>query len=476
MLPDLPIALALNGFLPWVLGFALATALIPGGDTARQRLNMAYAYPLGMAALAVLLAVFDLVGIPFQRAALVGTAMITTLLLFLWTWHRNGSGSLPRLTTPAPPSLTLPMIVLSFAAAILLTLMTRDLLLSPTESWDSWMNWEPRARIWFAQGHLAPVVSPSEWLARPPGTEAFVLGNSFAATQPPLVPLIMLWEMIMLRDPNAPVLYLAWPALALSVALAIGLQLRQRGADALAVPLGAFLFLAIPYVGAHITMAGYADLILAIYFTLGVLGIQSWSDTGNRRHLLMTAGMAIAVLMAKRPGIILLPILLGTLAFMVVPPAIQRLLTKLLLAAGVFVLAITALPFIAAAVGLAVPMGDLVVFPAPAIQELALGIYPFLPLALHTVFDASNWGLFWILLGLAAISRRPGTPPRACTLALVMTLIALYGVFGLTHYYREAANTATLNRALLYLIPLGVYLITDRMLQAFRPQRIEDQQ
>ena len=477
MLPELSITLGLNGVLPWLLGFALATNLLPGGDAARQRLNMAYAYPLGMGAVAALLGAFDLAGIPFYRPALAGTATLVTLSLFLRVWRWNGSGSFPRLTAPALPPPSLPMVLLSLGALILLTLMTRDLLLSPTESWDSWMNWEPRARIWFDRGHLAPFVSPDAWLARSRDAEVFVLGNSFAATQPPLVPLIMLWEMIMLQDPDAPVLYLAWPAMALSVALAIGLHLRQRGAGALAVPLGAFLFLAIPYVGAHITMAGYADLILATYFTLGVLGIQSWADTGDRRHLLITAVLAIAVLMAKRPGIVLLPIMFATLAFMAAPEGVQRRLAQLLYVAGAIVLAVTALPFVAAAAGLSMPMGDLVVLPAPAIQELALGIYPFLPLALHTAFDASNWGLFWILLGLAAISRRAGDPPRACALALLMTLIALYAVFGLTHYYREAANTATLNRALLYLVPLGVYLITDRMLQALalRPQKTGDQ-
>lgn len=469
MLHELAIALSLNAVLPWLLGLALATNLLPDGDAAQRRLNMAYAYPLGMGAIAMMLSAYDLAGFPFHRAALAGSAALVTLALFLRVWRHSGSGAAPRLTAPAIPPLSLPMIVFSLGALVLLTLMTRDLLLSPTESWDSWMNWEPRARIWFDRGHLAAFVSPDEWLARSRDAEVFVLGNSFAATQPPLVPLIMLWEMIMLQDPDASVLYLAWPAMALSVALAIGLHLRQRGAGALAVPLSAFLFLAIPYVGAHITMAGYADLILAAYFTLGVLAIQSWADTRDRRHLLLSAVVAIAVLVAKRPGLVLLPIMLATLAFMAVPAKVQRHLARLLFAAGALVLSITALPFIASAMGLSLPMGDLVIFPAPGIQELALGIYPFLPLALHTAFDASNWGLFWILLGLAAISRRVGDPPRACALALLMTLIALYAVFGLTHYFREAANTATLNRALLYLVPLGVYLIADRMLQALEP-------
>jgi Zn-dependent protease len=74
----------------------------------------------------------------------------------------------------------------------------------------------------------------------------------------------------------------------------------------------------------------------------------------------------------------------------------------------------------------------------------------------------ANWHLLWplfflvLVAALALEGRRSFGEPAL--LQLLAGLAFLVAIFGFTHYFRQAVNGVTFNRALLYLVPLMVYV------------------
>jgi P2-related tail formation protein len=97
-----------------------------------------------------------------------------------------------------------------------------------------------------------------------------------------------------------------------------------------------------------------------------------------------------------------------------------------------------------------------------ALPDLDLMAQPLLPYLLESVLVDANWHLLWplfflvLVAALALEGRRSFGEPAL--LQLLAGLAFLVAIFGFTHYFRQAVNGVTFNRALLYLVPLMVYV------------------
>ena len=56
-------------------------------------------------------------------------------------------------------------VLLALLAWRYLTIL-QELLLRPLYAWDAWMNWAPKAIVWFHLEHLIEFVNPEQWLSR----------------------------------------------------------------------------------------------------------------------------------------------------------------------------------------------------------------------------------------------------------------------------------------------------------------------
>ena len=335
-----------------------------------------------------------------------------------------------------------------------------ELLLRPLFAWDAWMNWAPKAIVWFQQGELSPFVSAEEWLTHVNQDPVFTLGNRAASTYPEAVPLIQLWVMLAAGTSDAGIIYLPWPVATLALGAALYGHLRQNLVAPVAAAIGSYLLLSTPYFNLHSALPGYADIWMAGTFGLGVLALQEWEQSGSRSWLALGIFYIIACTQIKMPGIVLSGILFASvLASLLCRKHYKQLA---ICAAALSVLAI-------ALVVMVVPSG---VDGTPWVIDLPLlGTHD---IAFHNVNDAVerslflslNWNILWYgfiaMLALKIVSRSWRQPPSITLTATVFSLLFVLFVFYFTGQFTDAINQITLNRALLYsIVPMIFYMFRE---------------
>lgn len=441
--------------LPWLAGTALVGSLLP---RSRVTLLFGHGYLVGQLLVIVVLLAWDAAGgsLSFAPAA-VAIAVIALAFGVVW-WHQAPR---PRLRSPRFKALVnllwlLPLGWFLFERGG--TLLSEQML-RPLFGWDAWMNWVPRAVVWFHHESLTPFVHPTEWLAAPADRVVYTLGNWRASDYPPGIPLVLLWTMLGAGTADHTLLYLPWLLLPAACALALWGHLRNHR---LALPMSAlavYALLSQPLLNTHAVLAGYADLWLAVSFGLGAMALADWQSTTENRYAVLAMVMAAACVLFKTPGLVFAGILVLAAALVLWRPPAQ-----LLWAAG-----------IVAVLGLSVglipglwhgPSGDAGVLatldlPGP-LPSLDFRPSPLLPYLWESLFIHANWHLLWPVLltcfvvGLAIRGRL--ALENVAVLVLFAGLGFLLFVFGFTHYFRQAENGVTFNRALLYLVPLAVFV------------------
>lgn len=341
-----------------------------------------------------------------------------------------------------------------------LGLITQELGLRPLFAWDAWMNWVPRATVWFHHGELTPFVLPPDWLAADSGEEVYTLGNWRASGYPPGIPLMQLWTMLGGDTADHTLLFLPWLIAPAAFSVVLWTQLRLLGLGSVLGLVVVYLFLSLPFANIHTMLAGYADLWLALYFSLGSMAAERWQREPVPGYLVLGVIMAAGCALMKTPGIIFGALILLSLilARIGLPP---RWLGR-----GVIIgLAAIALMLLGGLIPVLIhlPTAELTLQLPGLLPELRIQPQPLLPVLFHSLFISSNWHLLWLMLGLCGLAalRLRGwmVLDSVALLALVIAAGMLIFVFGYTHYYSEAENLVTLNRALIYLVPLAVYLI-----------------
>ncbi|MET0229817.1 MAG: hypothetical protein ABW186_02680, partial [Rhodanobacteraceae bacterium] len=168
-------------------------------------------------------------------------------------------------------------IAVRVAAALLLAWIAlrfasigEEALLHPVFPWDAWSAWSTKPKAWFYLGHAEPYVSMTEWLARSQDP----LRTQAAWRYPELLAWIEVWFASGASAWNEPLVDFAWcGALAAFAFAAYGYWRANRLAPWLALAL-VYALVSLPLVDAHVALAGYADLWLAL--TLGLVSL-AWT-------------------------------------------------------------------------------------------------------------------------------------------------------------------------------------------------------
>lgn len=451
-------------FLPWLAGAAIVGCLLPG---VRLSIVFGHGYLVGQVAVIVLLLGWDASGraLAFAPPALALSAL--TVLLACWWRFRAAPTRMPWPDRGAWRHLLwlLPLAWFLFERG---SVMLGELSLRPLYAWDAWMNWVPKARVWFDHATLTPFVSPSDWLQASAGSDVRTLGNWRASEYPPGVPLLLLWTMLGAGTWDHTLVYLPWLLLPAGLALALWGHLRSHALSPWLAAVAVYALLSQPLLDTHAVLAGYADLWLAAAFCLGSMALAEWQRVRVLRYAILAMVMALACVLFKTPGLAFAAILIGAAGVLAWYPPVRILRWAGVAAVGCL------------AIGLAIGMWPgfqgssetVAALELPGVlPSLELRPAPLLPYLWESLFAQANWHLLWPLVvaalavglttrGWAALD---GVAPNLFLAGLGFLLF----VFGFTHYFNQAENGVTFNRALLYLAPLAVFVAFEQMVPFF---------
>jgi len=451
--------------LPWIAGTALVASLLPN---ARISLLLGHGYLVGQTLVIVLLLAWDGAGLALTFAPPAAILAAIALLGGATWWLQSAPLTLPRPRMRALRHLLWLVPLAWFVFERGGTLLSEQML-RPLYAWDAWMNWVPRAVVWFDHESLTPFVDPEQWLQASPGEVVYTLGNWRASDYPPGIPLILLWHMVGAGTDDHTLLYLPWLLLPASCAVALWGHLRNHGLPPAAGALAVFALLSQPLVNTHAVLAGYADLWLAVSFGLGAMALAEWQRTTESRYAVLAALMALACTLFKTPGLAFAGILVLAAALMAWRPP-PRLLWWIgsLAAIGLLCGLVAGMWPGLHRQGEALASLDL----PGSLPTLDLRLAPLLPYLWESLFLHANWHLLWSLLIASLVVgsafRGRVALENVALLVLLASLGFLLFVFGFTHYFRQAENGVTFNRTLLYLAPLAVFGAFEQLAALFR--------
>jgi hypothetical protein len=352
------------------------------------------------------------------------------------------------------------MLLLGLIAWRYLTLL-QELLLRPLYAWDSWMNWVPKAVVWYQHGDLVNFISPEAWLQHR-GHDAYTLGNRQAIFYPLTVPLIQLWGMLAVGTWDDSSIFLPWLMAPLAMGLALFGHLRLSGVPFLVAVIACYLMLNLPYLNVHAVLAGYADIWVTSAFGLAVCALYEWRQTRHWAYAALVLALALLCSQLKNPAVVLAIILVICVArgWFGLKPSVE--LTMLALV-GIVVALLLVFGFSA----------DLPYFGHIELQDgvVKWGKYGQLELEFHdvskpfleTFFVMINWNLWWYFLLPYTIYRSYRTGimrmPTDEVLAVLGALAFVGMIFVFSKYYVVALNYVTLNRALLYPVPAMIFCV-----------------
>jgi len=444
--------------LPWACGSIWVGWLLNRTGRCNAYIVLGQGYFLGILFVTLLVRVWDALGIPLHFWGIAGVVAAAGAA---GVWLRGAAG-----TPPAPrrlPSGPMPAWHLVVGLALIALIawrqvtLAQELLLRPLFAWDAWMNWAPKAIVWFHHGALVDFVGPEQWLR---GGDAYTLGNRQASFYPITLPLIQLWGMLGAGTWDHSAIFLPWILAPIALGLALFGHLRLAGVPFLLSVIACYFLLSLPYLNVHSVLAGYADIWLAAAFGLAVCALFEWQQRRHWAYAVLWLLLALLCHQLKNPGVVLSLIVLffGVRAWLNLAPRVEFALWGLMALVAVVVLLVgfsLDVPFFGR---VAIDDG---VIEAGRFGRFELAYHPVWGAFRETLFVMINWNLLWFLLPpyIACIAYRgafagQGAPEFLPVLAALGFLVL---VFVFTGQYVAAENFVTLNRALLYPVPALIF-------------------
>src|SRR5690606_15410410 len=131
---------------------------------------------------------------------------------------------------------------------------------------------------------------------------------------PATVPLFQVWSALLIGRWDDALVNLPWWVSGAAFAIAFHgalLDLRFRPLVAL---LGTTLVMSLPILNAHVALAGYAELPMAAYLSLGTLAALRFLRTRGAADAMLAALLLVACVSVKNPGKVWLIVLVPGLA------------------------------------------------------------------------------------------------------------------------------------------------------------------
>lgn len=449
--------------LPWLIGCIWVKILLEGSGRWNYFIVVGHGYFVGIFIMAIILRLGFAIGIDISFWPAIGALLAIGIAGILLQIIRGSARKEPTSTFPLPMWQKLIIIILLGLLAWRYATLLQELLTRPLYSWDSWMNWAPKAITWFHLNEFTNFVSPDMWLQQSVDGKNHTLGNYHASVYPPLVPLIMLWSMMGAGTWDNTHIYLPWILLAVALGLALYGHLRLAGASSLLATTAVYILLSIPYLNVHIALAGYADLWLAAAFGMAMFSAHEWDKCRSWSYATLCLTLAIFCSQLKTPGIVLGVIILLTLLRSLLNLSFKKELTVL------FIMMAVSLCVFIFGVSFQIPFAgyfsvSLTNIEIPLLGSFALKFKPIVSSAFITaLFFMLNWNILWFLLIFLLtkcfFSGNLIKQPSSVWLGTFLALFFVVFVFYFTYHYEAALNFATINRALIYPIPALVFLL-----------------
>ena len=439
--------------LPWIFGISLlllarrneAGTSAPG--EAAWTLGVGYA--VGAFLLTVWMRILSALHLPFSATAVGLPLLLFTIAALALVWrvaHRRGGAGLvatirPMLSVPVAAG---PLRILWWT--LIAWVIVRFVMLGievgsiPLYPWDAWTHWATKARVWYELRSVVPFGLPEAWFAA-----NGALYFDTAPGYPPTVPLLQVWSCLMLGRWDDTLMNWPWWALFASLVLATYGGLRRLEIGPLNALAGAFFCATLPLADTHVALAGYADLPLAVSYTMAALAFLHWTRTRARTDAALAILLALACTEIKNPGL--------PWALTLVPGVIVTLLPR---RSGLLV------------VGLLFSSAALALFVVASTSMTILNY------RLHLDFDVAwdslarsylllgNWHLLWyaaVATALLAWRQLLAPPLLALTTVLAAGVLFLVIVFGFSTARMWVTDQTTVNRATLHFAPLIVVFV-----------------
>ena len=443
------LALTLGLLLLWAFGIACLAALPK--RSAWSSSPGAIPWTIGAGGLMGLflatlwLRALSLAGIHFSVAAIALPLLAVTLALGAWVARRERitRGSLRKWAGEALSGLTgreldstsrVPWCLLLLWLAVRFALLAVEIATRPLFPWDAWTQWATKARVWYELGRIVPFERTDAWFAAN-GTAYFDAGSNYPGT----VGLMQVLASNFLGRWDDTLMNAPFWMLAVAFAFAVYGALRAMDFSPMWALTGTWLVASLPLANAHVALAGYADLPLAIYFSVAVLATLRWLQSREPADAAVALLLVVACPLLKIPGRIW--------ALLVVPALIVGLLPRLgprIIGAG-YALAVLGLLLLA--------QTDPVIMG----YHLHIDFAPDWDALANSYFLNDNWHLLWYGAIVAAIlGRRHLLAPKVAPLTVVVAggVIFLAVVLLFTNARNWLSDQSTVNRATLHLAPL----------------------
>ena len=323
----------------------------------------------------------------------------------------------------------------------------------PNLAWDTWTVWLGRAKQWYYHGLGVSLTQPQEWVNSNVGL------LNLSSHYPDGLSLIF-YPLLFISDTIKPLLMILYLVIYAFLVLLICNRLQKIGA-----PLYLRLFLVVimystPLLVNHLLLPGYADLIMAVYILLIMLGLLDYNDQGKSALRLAIMAYALMLPLIKIEGWVWLIIFLFSHSFIMWFNLKQRLF---ILSAMV---AVFVLWLVLGGLSLTTPYGPLIISPA----EINLFNKAYLSFGLTNVTEAVfngviwqlNWSLLWFglpFLGFYMVVLKHNKAKQVSHLFFVLALFVILALFYLTPAAKYALDYTAINRIFLQLMPCYIFLL-----------------
>jgi hypothetical protein len=338
-----------------------------------------------------------------------------------------------------------------------------EALLRPVFPWDAWSAWSLKPKAWFLLGHAAPYVSAQRWLAEP----ARDLLTASSWNYPELLAWIELWFASALGGWNEPLIDVVWCGALGALLLGAYGQWRALGVRAPLAMALVYALASLPLLDAHVALAGYADLWVAVTLGLATLAWMRWLAWREPGGWLLVIVLALWLPSLKLEGGVWAAVLALMLVFGLVPSR-WRLAAA---GGGLAVLAGALLQGDALLhrVGIDAVHIGLDGIRIPGLPALTFSWHPVGGSIAAGLFALPNWHLVWYLLPLLVAWRwrqfLHDQVARQGGALIVIFLALLFVLFFLTGAAAWAADYTSANRLVLQIVP-AVFAFAAALLRA----------
>ena len=325
--------------------------------------------------------------------------------------------------------------------------LAAEALLRPVFPWDAWSAWMIKAKAWFLLGHAEAYVDAATWHAASQSTVR-TLGSW---NYPELLAWIELWFASAAGGWLEPLIGVVWCGVCAAFALAAYGQWRAIGVDARIAMALTYALVSLPLLGAHVALAGYADLWIMAILGLATVTWLRALVCRERGSWWLALALAACLPAIKLEGAVWLLCLGAIITF-------ERIAPRWRVAAFI---GLTVLGFVAALAGwLVLPLPELGWVRVHG-AEISIGAIGTIRLGWHEVGGAllgglyllPNWHLLWYALPVLVAVRfarlRDDAVARFAGLLLLACLAFPCVLFLLTDAAAWAADYTSANRIVL---------------------------